>query len=93
MPYGSRGLSAGNIAAQIGMAPSTLSFHLRQMTQAGVLTQHRSSRQIIYAVNTAVVNGVCLFHREALDRASHSNAHAVIRTIRQSRPLRQGQVQ
>ena len=61
VPYGSRGLSAGHIAAQIGIAPSSLSFHLQQMTRAGVLTQCRSRRQIIYAVNTGVVNGVCSF--------------------------------
>jgi ArsR family transcriptional regulator, arsenate/arsenite/antimonite-responsive transcriptional repressor len=61
VPYGSRGLSAGHIAAQIGIVPSSLSFHLQQMTRAGILTQRRSRRQIIYAVDSGVVNGVCSF--------------------------------
>lgn len=51
MPFGKQGLPAGAIAARMSILPSSLSFHLRQMTQAGVLSQRRSSRQIIYAVN------------------------------------------
>ena len=57
-PYGSRGLPAGTIAARMSVLPSSLSFHLRGMTQAGVLIQRRSSRQIIYAVNHDVINGL-----------------------------------
>ena len=65
-PYGSRGLPAGSIAAQLAIAPSSLSFHLQQMTQAGILMQRRSSRRIIYAVNSEVVEDLCDF------LASHS---------------------
>ena len=50
-PYGSNGLPAGKIAARMEVLPSSLSFHLRQMTQAGLLVQRRSSRQIICAVD------------------------------------------
>src|SRR5690348_7136598 len=48
LPYGSDGLSAGTIAERMAFIPSSLSFHLRQMTQAGVLRQRRSSRNIVY---------------------------------------------
>ena len=51
VPYGSQGLAAGEIAARMSVLPSSLSFHLRQMTHAGVLVQRRASRQVIYAVN------------------------------------------
>ena len=51
LPYGPHGLAAGDIAARMSILPSSLSFHLRQMTHAGVLHQRRSSRQINYAVN------------------------------------------
>jgi len=50
-PYGPSGLSAGTIAARMNIVPSSLSFHLRQMTQAGLLIRRRSSRQIIYAAD------------------------------------------
>ena len=77
VPYGPHGLSAGHIAAQIGVSPSSLSFHLQQMTHAGLFTQRRSRRQIIYAVNSGVVNGLCSF------LARHSTGQ-VIRISQQS---------
>jgi ArsR family transcriptional regulator, arsenate/arsenite/antimonite-responsive transcriptional repressor len=58
LPYGSRGLPAGAIAEHMAIIPSSLSFHLRQMTQAGILVQRRSSRNIIYAVNIDVMDGM-----------------------------------
>jgi ArsR family transcriptional regulator len=58
LPYGSDGLSAGTIAERMAIIPSSLSFHLRQMTQAGVLRQRRSSRNIVYAVNADVMEEV-----------------------------------
>jgi len=60
-PSGSRGLSAGYLAEQLAVAPSSLSFHLHQMTRAGILVKRRSSRQIIYAVNCAAVERLCNF--------------------------------
>jgi DNA-binding transcriptional ArsR family regulator len=51
LPHGNQGLPAGDIAARMSILPSSLSFHLRQMTQAGVLSQRRSSRQLFYTVN------------------------------------------
>jgi ArsR family transcriptional regulator len=57
-PYGSKGLPAGVIAARMEVLPSSLSFHLRQMTQAGLLIQRRSSRQIIYAVDQHAIDGL-----------------------------------
>jgi protein-tyrosine-phosphatase/DNA-binding transcriptional ArsR family regulator len=47
---GASGLSAGEIASQLGQAPSTLSFHLSALEQAGLIQSTRQGRQIIYAV-------------------------------------------
>jgi ArsR family transcriptional regulator, arsenate/arsenite/antimonite-responsive transcriptional repressor len=55
LPYGSDGLSAGAISAQLAVAPSSLSFHLQQMIHGRVLVQRRSSRLIIYAVNGEIM--------------------------------------
>jgi len=60
-PYGLRGLPAGTIAARMSVLPSSLSFHLREMTQAGILVQRRSSRQMIYAVNHDVIDRLVAF--------------------------------
>ena len=46
---GPGGLSAGTIAERLGVAPSSLSFHLQQLLHAGLVTQRRLSRQLIYA--------------------------------------------
>src|SRR5207302_7395211 len=46
---GPAGLSAGTIAERLGVAPSSLSFHLQQLLHAGLVTQRRLSRQLIYA--------------------------------------------
>jgi ArsR family transcriptional regulator len=54
-PHGALGLSAGVIAARLAVAPSSLSFHLQQMTRGRVLVQRRSGRQISYAVNEEII--------------------------------------
>lgn len=47
---GASGMSAGEIATHLGQAPSTLSFHLSALEQAGLVQSTRQGRQIIYAV-------------------------------------------
>ena len=46
---GPAGLPAGTIAERLGVAPSSLSFHLQQLLHAGLVTQRRLSRQLIYS--------------------------------------------
>src|SRR3954468_1070087 len=46
---GPQGLPAGVIAERLGVQPSSLSFHLAQLTHAGHITQRRLSRQLIYS--------------------------------------------
>src|SRR6266513_2032600 len=46
---GPQGLPAGAIADRLGVPPSSLSFHLAQLTHAGLITQRRLSRQLIYS--------------------------------------------
>ena len=60
VPYGETGLAAGTLAARMAILPSSLSFHLRLMTQAGILRQRRSSRSIIYAVNAELLAGMAV---------------------------------
>jgi ArsR family transcriptional regulator len=46
---GSDGLPAGAIAENIGLAPATLSFHLKELKNAGVISCRRDGRSLIYA--------------------------------------------
>ena len=53
---GPQGLPAGVIAERLGVQPSSLSFHLAQLTHAGLITQRRLSRQLIYATDFSAMN-------------------------------------
>jgi|SRR4051812_2517196 ArsR family transcriptional regulator len=53
---GRAGLNAGTIAARMKLAPSSLSFHLQHLNRAGLVTQERNSRQLIYAADFVVMN-------------------------------------
>ena len=55
---GPEGLSAGILADRIGVAPSSMSFHLAQLANAGLLMQRRQSRSIIYSADFDVMNSV-----------------------------------
>lgn len=53
---GEHGLSAGAIADALGVPNSSLSFHLAQLTRAGLIRQERQSRSLIYSVDYAAMN-------------------------------------
>ena len=53
---GPGGLPAGVIAERLGVLPSSLSFHLAQLVHAGLITQRRLSRQLIYAAEYSAMN-------------------------------------
>lgn len=52
---GHGGLAAGEIGAQLGIPAATLSFHLRTLTQAGLLSSRRDAQFIYYAANFAAM--------------------------------------
>ena len=45
---GPTGLTPGAMAEGLGIPPNTLSFHLKELTHAALVTQERASRNIIY---------------------------------------------
>src|ERR1700726_542711 len=58
LPQGARGMSARNIAERLGVAPSSLSFHLTNLVEAGLISQQRVGRQLIYAAQPATVESL-----------------------------------
>jgi len=55
---GPDGLSAGVIAERLGIPPSSLTFHVQHLHRAGLITQRRVSRQLIYAAEFTAMNGL-----------------------------------
>lgn len=55
---GPEGLSAGTIAEQVGMLPSSLTFHIQSLQRAGLVTQTRVSRHLIYAADFSSMNSL-----------------------------------
>ena len=51
MRAGTNGLPAGDIARRLAVAPSTLSAHLAQLCQAGLLQATRRRQSIFYAID------------------------------------------
>src|SRR5690348_16002778 len=61
---GPEGMAAGAIAEQLGVAPSSLSFHLQELAHAGLISQRRSSRNLIYSAQYARMNELLLYLTE-----------------------------
>ena len=61
---GSKGLPAGEIARRLELAAPTLSFHLRAMLHAGLVSSERSGRSLLYAANFDGLNQVVAFLAE-----------------------------
>src|SRR5438067_13756464 len=61
---GAAGLSAATVAERLGVAPSSLSFHLQQLLHAGLVTQRRLGRQLIYAAEYGAMNELLAYLTE-----------------------------
>jgi len=61
---GPEGLNAGTIATRLKLPPSSLTFHLQHLHRAGLLTQERNSRQLIYAADFGVMNDLVSYLTE-----------------------------
>ncbi|MFZ5843641.1 MAG: ArsR/SmtB family transcription factor [Pseudomonadota bacterium] len=61
---GPDGLTVGRIAEQLPIPAATLSFHLKELSQAGLISGRPQGRFIHYAVNVAAMNELIGFLTE-----------------------------
>lgn len=61
---GAGGLAAGVIATKLGVPNSSLSFHLAQLRDAGLVQQERRHRSIIYRADYAAMNRLVAYLME-----------------------------
>jgi ArsR family transcriptional regulator, arsenate/arsenite/antimonite-responsive transcriptional repressor len=54
--FGSRGMTVGQIQSHMKVPASTLAFHLRGLTNVGLVTQHRDGRNVICTAQLDVLN-------------------------------------
>ena len=61
---GPDGMAAGEIAQQVGLSPSSLSFHLKDLSHAELVRPRQEGRFIIYSANFHVMTGLIGFLTE-----------------------------
>ncbi len=58
---GPQGLTPGALAALLGVAGSTLSFHLKELAQAGLVAVQRDGRHLIYRPELGRMNALLAY--------------------------------
>lgn len=58
---GSEGLTPSALAALLGLAPSALSFHLKNLNHAGLVSVEASGRNLIYRAEFARMNDLLTY--------------------------------
>ena len=61
---GPSGLAAGRISELTGIAPSSLSFHLKELAHAGMVSSQQAGRFVIYTANFSTMNALVGFLTE-----------------------------
>ena len=61
MVAGSEGLTPSALAALLGLAPSALSFHLKNLNHAGFVSVEASGRNLIYRAEFARMNDLLTY--------------------------------
>jgi DNA-binding transcriptional ArsR family regulator len=61
---GPEGYTPGEISERLGIAAPTLSFHLKELTQAGLLTVRKESRYMHYSASFDRMNAVLAYLTE-----------------------------
>jgi len=61
---GAVGLSAGEIAERIGIAPAALSFHLKELAHARLVRSRQEGRYVFYSADFVAMNRLLAFLTE-----------------------------
>lgn len=58
---GQQGLTPGALAEALALPAATLSFHLKELAQAGLLSQERLGRNLVYRADFERMNGLLAY--------------------------------
>jgi DNA-binding transcriptional ArsR family regulator len=68
--HGPQGLAAGEIGRGLGLPPATLSFHIKELATAGLVSAQQQGRFIRYATDFAAMRGLVAYLSENCCRAA-----------------------
>ncbi|MCD7110464.1 metalloregulator ArsR/SmtB family transcription factor [Rhizobium sp. DKSPLA3] len=58
---GPGGMAAGAVAERVGVSASNVSFHLKELESAGLVSQRRESRSMVYSANRVSLSELVRF--------------------------------
>lgn len=61
---GARGMTPSTMAEGLGISPSSLSFHLKELANAGLIVAERVSRNLVYRADFERMKGVLRYLTE-----------------------------
>jgi DNA-binding transcriptional ArsR family regulator len=61
---GPEGMAASKIGEHLDIAPSSLSFHLKELTHGGLVSPRQDGRFVIYTADIGAMNGLIGFLTE-----------------------------
>jgi ArsR family transcriptional regulator len=89
---GPAGLAAGVIGERVGLVPSSLTFHLQSLQRAGLITQLRASRQLIYSADFGAMNALVGYLTDKCCTAGDASCATVCKPVRSAPPARRRKV-
>jgi DNA-binding transcriptional ArsR family regulator len=72
LEHAPRGLPAGQVAERLRLLPASLSFHLKELSRAGLIGARQQGRFVWYTADLAAMNGIVAYLTETCCSASAS---------------------
>jgi DNA-binding transcriptional ArsR family regulator len=82
---GPEGLAAGEIARRLDLAPNALTFHLKDLTYAGLAESRQSGRFVIYSAVFSAMAGLVAYLTE--NCCGGADCNVAVSPIGKSRPV------
>ena len=77
---GPEGLPAGAVAEKLDVPPATLSFHLKELSRAGLVTSRQESRFVYYSANFEQMAALMTFLTQNCCRGMPQECLSVVET-------------
>jgi len=85
---GPAGLPAGVIGDRVGLVPSSLTFHLQALQRAGLITQVRASRQLIYAADYTAMSALVGYLTDNCCARAQGDCGVECKPVRSAKPAK-----